>query len=97
MNNKVKGLYEKGQQVYVNKLYILGETIEVKTLDTPIIAKIKEVHERCSEPFGVPYVLELPADITDKNNCAKVCYWESDILCKVEEDEELIWKIWGDQ
>lgn len=98
MNNDKPGLYLKGDRVWIDKLYVLGDiTMEVVKLDNPIIAYIKEVKERCSEPFGIPYVVDLPKNITDNYNCAKVCYWESDIMFKADEEEELFWKVWGDQ
>ena len=92
------GLYSKGDRVWINKLFVLGEiTMEVVSLKDPIIASIKEVKERCSEPFGIPYIVDLPKTVLKKYNCAKVCYWESDILCKAEDEDDLFWKVWGDQ
>ena len=93
----MKSKYRQGQKVWIDKIYVLGDTLTAVKLKEPVIAEIKSVHQRCSEPFGVPYVLELPKEITDSHNCAKVCYWECDIMCKVDEEEELFWKIWGDQ
>lgn len=97
MESKEKGLFREGQKVWINKVYVLGETLTSVKLKEPVIAEVKKVKQRCSEPFGVPYVLTLPEEITNEYNCAKVCYWESDIMCEVDEEEELFWKIWGDQ
>ena len=92
------GIYRKGDKVWIDKVFVLGEiTMEVVKLDKPVLATIKEVKERCSEPFGVPYVVLLPKPITEAYNCAKVCYWESDILYKHEDDEDFFWRVWGDQ
>lgn len=98
MKSKDPGIYKVGDRIWIDKLFVLGEiTMEVMDLKDPIIASIKEVKERCSEPFGIPYIVELPKAVLKKYNCAKVCYWESDILCKVDDEEELFWKVWGDQ
>lgn len=97
-NNDKKPLYNKGDKVFINKLFVIGEsTMEIKSLDEPVIATVAEVRQRCSEPFGIPYVLVLPDEISKSYNYAKVCYWETDIICKFEDEEELIWKVWGDQ
>ena len=93
-----KQLYNKGDRVWINKLFVIGETtMESKNLIDPIIATVAEVRGKCSEPFGIPYLLVLPDYVLKTNDCAKVCYWETDIICKVENEEELIWKVWGDQ
>lgn len=92
----MKTKYKEGQKVWINRIYVLQENLQTVQLKDPVVAEVKSVRERCSEPFGVPYVLTLPEEVTNKYNCAKVCYWESDIMCEVDE-EELFWKIWGDQ
>ena len=98
MISKEPGLYKAGDRVWINKLFVMGDvTMEVVDLKNPFIATVKEVKERCSEPFGVPYVISLPKHITKKDNCANACYWETDIICKVEDEEDLFWKVWGDQ
>ena len=91
-------MYSKGERVWIDTLFVVGETtMHIKKLVDPIIATVAEVRGSCSEPFGVPYILVLPDHILKTNNCAEVCYWETDIICKVEIEEELIWKVWGDQ
>tara|TARA_R110001592_G_scaffold120430_1_gene324642 strand:+ start:8239 stop:8532 length:294 start_codon:yes stop_codon:yes gene_type:complete len=96
--NSKQHLYRKGDQVWINKLFVIGEvTMETKNLVDPIIATVAEVRKQCSEPFGFPYVLILPDSVYESNICAGVCYWETDIICKFEDEEDLIWKVWGDQ
>lgn len=98
MINAEKPLYNKGDQVWIDQLFIIGEiTMEIKKLVDPIIVTVAEVRGKCSDPFGYPYLLHMPEHILAANNCAKVCYWESDIICKFEDDDEFIWKVWGDQ
>lgn len=92
-----QALYSVGDRVYVNVVFDLRETIYVIKLDKPIVATISVVGEKCSEPFGYAYTLRLPDHIYQKYNVARVCYWESDILCKEKFQEDLIWQLWGDQ
>ena len=97
-DNHPPALYNVGDLVYIKEIYVLDDTtMHVRELDHMMIVKIEDVHERCSEPFGYPYVLKLPEEITEKYNCAKVCYWESDICGRYISDEDLFWQVWGDQ
>jgi hypothetical protein len=89
--------YREGQKVWINRVYVLEETLKTVALKVPVIAEVKKVKQRCSEPFGTPYVLILPENITTVYSCAPICYWGSDIMCELDEEEELFWKIWGDQ
>ena len=90
-------LYKVGDRVFVGKIFDLKETIHVVNLENPVIAEVVVVGQKCSEPFGYPYTILLPLEIRERYNIAGVCYWETDILDKVETDEELFWKTWGDR
>ena len=58
----------------------------------PTIATVIKVKE-ITPTFGVPYVLEV------RGRRLSYCFWERDIDCKYEpeNDEEELWKMWGDK
>lgn len=90
-------LYSVGDRVLVESVYELRESLYVIKLERPVIAEVVIVGKKCSEPFGYPYTLRLSEEIRKKYNIAGVCYWETDILDKVEPDEDLFWQTWGDR
>ena len=87
-------LYTRGDYVLIEKLFVIEDSLRAKMLESPIVARVAE--NRGHTSLGYAYVLTIPNEHVLPNS-AGVCYWESDILCKTEDPDELLWKIWGDQ
>ena len=87
-------LYAAGDFVLIEKLFFIESSLHVKKLDVPIVVRVTE--NRGHTSLGYAYVLSIP-EKHKLPNAAGVCYWESDILCKTEDPDEYLWKIWGDQ
>ena len=94
MKDSPPPLYSAGDYVFINQIYILKESLRTVRLDKSIVARVLE--NKGPSSLGYAYVLDIPPQ-HKPNNIANVCYWESDILCKTENPDEYLWKVWGDQ
>ena len=87
-------LYQPGDYVVIDQIYVIEGTLKTVHLEEPIAARI--VKNKGHTSLGYAYVLSIPEAHRPANH-AKVCYWEDHIVCKTEDPDELLWRIWGDQ
>ena len=94
-NHPPPPLYNSGDFVWIDQIYVVETSLLIKKLEKPIVARVSKRKDR-TPSFGWAYYLIIPPKFKPENH-ANACYWEDDILGIAEDPDELIWKIWGDQ
>ena len=94
MVNTPSPKYEPGDFVIIDEIFVIDVTLVKLKLEKPIAVRV--VKNKGFTSLGYAYVLNIPEQHKPPN-IAAVCYWESDIVCKTEDPDELLWRIWGDQ
>ena len=87
-------LYHPGDFVIIDQIYVTEGSLMTVHLEEPITARVLKNKGHTS--LGYAYVLSIP-EAHRPPNIANVCYWEDHIVCKTEDPDEYLWKIWGDQ
>ncbi len=87
-------LYMAGDFVLIEKIFVVDTTLRTIPLDEPIVAKV--IKNKGNTSLGYAYVLDFTCK-PKRDDLAKVCYWEDDILCKTHDPDEYLWRVWGDQ
>jgi hypothetical protein len=90
--------YQVDDQVLIKEIYVVDQQngLTIVKLDKTYTACVEK--NKGSSSLGYSYVLDIDfANNKRPSNLAKVCYWEDNILTKIDIQDESFWKVWGER